>query len=62
MGGAVPGVALEQAGRWVDEEEEVRAVGLGKIERAFQGTLGRGRVAERAPGDRLQQESLNQPE
>ena len=58
MGGAVPGMALEQARRGLEQEQQERAVGLGQIERALQGALGGARVAERVPGDRLQQESL----
>jgi hypothetical protein len=35
------------------------AVGFGQVEGVLQGALGCGRVAERVPGDRLQQERLN---
>ncbi len=62
MGGAVPGVALEQARRRLEEERQQHAVGLGQIERALQGALGGAGVAKRVPGDRLQQERLNPQE
>ena len=61
MCGAVPGVALEQARRGLEQEEQQQAVGLGQIERALQGPLGGGWVAERVPGDRLQQEGPDEP-
>ena len=57
----VPGVALEQARRGVQQERQQHAVGLGDIERALQGALGGAGITERVPGDRLQQESLNLP-
>jgi hypothetical protein len=44
----------------VQQEYQQRAIGLGEIERALQGEPGGGRVAERVPGDRLQQEGLLQ--
>jgi hypothetical protein len=54
-------VALEQAWRGVQQEQRERAVGLGEAERAFQSPPGGGRVAERLPGHRLQQERVGQP-
>ena len=59
--GALPGVALEQARRGVQQEPQQRAVGFGQVQRALKGAPGGGRVAERVPGDRLQQEGLDQP-
>ena len=59
--GAVPGVALEEARRGMEQERPERAVGLRQVQRALEGAPGGGRVAERVPGDRLQQESLSQP-
>ena len=56
--GALPGLALEQVRCRVQQEPQQRAVGLGQIQRALQGAPGGGRVAERVPGDRLQQERL----
>ena len=61
MRGAVPGVALKQARRGLEQEEQLHALGLSQIERALQGALGGGWLAERAPGDRLQQEGSNEP-
>ena len=61
MRGALPGVALEQPRRRVQQEREDRAVGLGEIEGALQGAPGGGLVAERVAGDRLQQEGLPPP-
>src|SRR5262249_59051088 len=61
VGGDVPGVALEQARRGVQQEQRERGVRFGEVERAFQGMPGGGRVAERVPGDRLKQESASQP-
>ena len=61
MRGALPGVALVQTRRGMHQEPHERPVGFGQIERALKGAAGRGLVAERVPGDRLQQESLNQP-
>jgi hypothetical protein len=55
----MPGVALEQPRCRVHQERKERAFGFGQIERAFQGTLSGNGVAERVPGDRLQQKSLN---
>src|SRR6185437_7065139 len=60
--GALPGLALEQAWRRVQQEPQQRAVGLGPVERALEGVPGRGRVAERVAGDRLQKERLSQPD
>jgi hypothetical protein len=59
--GALPGVPLEQVRRGVQQEPQQRPVGFGEIERALEGVSGGGPVAERVPGDRLQQESLGQP-
>jgi len=56
MRGATPGVALEQLRSGMKQEPEERAVGLGEVERAFQGPPSGRPVAERVPGDRLQQE------
>src|SRR5215470_8961839 len=61
MSGAMPPMALEQAGRAVQEKRKENAVGLGEIERAFQSTPGGASVAERVTCDRLKQENLNQP-
>jgi hypothetical protein len=58
--GALPGLALEQARRRVQQEHDQDAVGSGHVERALQGAPGGGRVAERVAGDRLQQEGLTQ--
>ena len=57
----MPGVALQQARHRVQQEPQQRAVWFGQVERALQGPAGGARVAERVPGDRLQQERLNQP-
>ena len=54
-------MALDKAWRGVQQEQRERAVGLGEAERAFQGPVGGALVAERVPGDRLQQESVSQP-
>jgi hypothetical protein len=59
--GAVPGVALQQARRRLELEEKLQALGLSQIERAFQGPLGGGWLAECVPGDRLKQEGPNEP-
>jgi hypothetical protein len=59
--GALPGVALEQLRRRVDEERQEHAVELGEIEGALEGAPGGGRVAERVAGDRLQQECSHHP-
>jgi hypothetical protein len=40
VGSAMPGVALERAGRRVQREQQQRAVGFGQVKRAFQGTPG----------------------
>jgi hypothetical protein len=61
VGGAVPGVALEQGGRGTPQEIPDRPFGLGQIERPLQGLLGRSLVAERVPDDRLQQERRDLP-
>jgi hypothetical protein len=61
MCGAVPGVALEQGCRRLEHEEQQQTVGLSQIERGLQGLLGGGWVAERVPGDRLQQEGPDEP-
>ena len=61
MGGAVPGLALQQARYRVQQEPQQRTVGFGQVQRALQGPPGGARVAERVPGDRLQQERLSQP-
>jgi len=58
VGGALPGMALKQTRRGIQQEQEQRAVGFGQIERALQGTPGGSRVAERVLGDRLQQKSV----
>ena len=57
----LPGLALQQARRRVQQEPKQCAVGFGQVERALQGAPGGGRVAERVAGDRLQQERLSQP-
>jgi hypothetical protein len=62
VSGAVPGVALEQSRRGVQEEREEHGVGLGDIERALEGAAGGGRVAEGVACDGLQQLSLNPPD
>lgn len=58
MGGALPGLALEQARRGIEQEQEQRAVGFGEVEGALQGTPGGSRVAERVLGDRVQKKSV----
>jgi hypothetical protein len=45
----------------VQQEHGQHAVGFGQVERPLQGPVGGGRVAERVPGDRLQQEGLSTP-
>src|SRR6516164_6453410 len=45
----------------MQQEWRQRAAGLGQVQRALQGAPCGGRVAERVPGDRLQQESVRQP-
>ena len=52
--GALPGVALEQAPRWVQQEPQQRTLGFGQVERLLQGTPGGGWVAQRVPRDRLE--------
>jgi hypothetical protein len=54
MRGALPGVALEQARRGVQQERQEGTVRFGQIERALEGPPGGGRIAECVPGDRLQ--------
>ena len=61
MFGAVPGVALQQPRRTVDEEREEHAIGLGDIEGTLERAPGGGPVAECVPDDRLQHENVNQP-
>jgi hypothetical protein len=56
--GALPGLALEQPRCGVQQKPQERPVGFGEIERALESAAGGVRVAERVPGDRLQQESL----
>jgi hypothetical protein len=60
MGGAVLGVAVEQARRGMQQERQQQAVGFGQVQRAFQSAVGGAGVAERIPGDRLQQVRLGQ--
>jgi hypothetical protein len=48
----VPGMALQQPRRGVQQERQEHAVGLGQIERPFQRALGGGMIAERVPGNR----------
>src|SRR5438445_13881709 len=55
-------MALEQRGRWVIQEREQQALGLGEVQRPLEGAPGAGRVAERVAGDRLEQERLDLPE
>ncbi len=62
MRGALAGLALEQAWRRVEKEEPDRAAGLGQVQCVFHGQVGGSRVAERVPGDRLEGESVNQPD
>jgi hypothetical protein len=57
--GAVPGLALEQLRRRMEEERHEQAVGLGEIQSQLKIALGGGRVAEHAPRDRLQQERFH---
>jgi hypothetical protein len=45
-------MTIQQAWRGIQREYQQDAVGLGQVERAFQGTPGGGRVAECLPGDR----------
>jgi hypothetical protein len=59
--GALPGLALEQARRWVQQEPQQRTLGFGQVERLLQGAPGGGWVAQRVPRDRLELERLNQP-
>jgi len=54
-------MALHEGRRGIQQEPEQRTVGLGQVERALEGAFGRAGVAERVPGDRLQQERLSQP-
>jgi hypothetical protein len=54
VGGTVPGVALEQAWRRVQQEGQQQTVRLGQVQRALQSTVGGTGVAERIPGNRLQ--------
>ncbi len=60
--GALPGMALKQSRRRVDEGGEEHAVGLGEIQGPLDGALGGSGVAEQVAGDRLQQESFHQPD
>ena len=57
----MPGIALEQARRGVQQEQRQEAVGFRKVKRPFQGPPGGSRVAERVPGHRLEQKRLSQP-
>jgi len=59
VGGAVPGVALEQIRLRVEEERHDQAVGLSEIQSPLKRMLGGDRVAEHAPCDRLQQEGFH---
>jgi hypothetical protein len=61
MRGALPGVALKQLRRRVQQEREEQAIRLGEIEPSLEGTSGRLPLTERVPGARLQQESRDQP-
>ncbi len=61
VGGALPGMTLEQAWGGVQQERRHRAIGFGQVQSALQGVPSGGRAAERAAGDRLQQASLSQP-
>jgi hypothetical protein len=56
------GVALDQSRCGMQQERQEHSVGFGLVQRAFQGTPGRGRVTEHVPGYRLQQERLYQPD
>jgi len=45
----------------MQQEPRERAVGFGQVQRTLHRPAGGGRIAQRVPGDRLQQERLNQP-
>ena len=51
--GALPGLALEQARRGVQQEPQERAIGFGQVQRPLHGAPGGGRVAQCVPGDQL---------
>jgi len=55
VSGTLPAVALEQAGRGVEQEREEQAFWLGEIEGVLKGAPGGARVAEHVAGDRLKQ-------
>jgi hypothetical protein len=57
----MPGMALQQTRRGVQQERQERTVGLGHVQRAFHSTADGALVAEGIPGDRFQQDSLSQP-
>jgi hypothetical protein len=59
VGGAVPGMALEQIRLRVEEERHDQAVGLSEIQSPLKCMLGGGRVAEHTPRDRLQQKGFH---
>ena len=50
----MPGMALEQFRRTVEEERHQDAAGFGDAERMLEGVFGGGGVAERVAGGRLQ--------
>jgi hypothetical protein len=60
--GGVPGVALEQVRRGVQQERGQRAVRLGGVKRALDGAVGGGLIAERFPGSGLQNMGQSQPD
>jgi hypothetical protein len=55
-GGPALGMTLQQTRRSVQQEQGESAVRLGQAEPAFEGPAGGALLAERVPGNRLQQE------
>ena len=62
MGGAVPGLALQQARSGIQQERGQVAAALGQVQGALEGGVGGIGVAERVPGERLQHVGPGPPE
>ena len=62
MGGAVPGMTLQQARSGIQQERGQIAAGLGQVQGALQGGIGGIPVTERLPGQRLQHVGPGRPE
>jgi hypothetical protein len=62
MRGPGPALALEQLRRRVDQKREDQPFRAGEIEGALKRAAGGPRVAERVPGDRLEQAGVNRPQ